>query len=63
MTLNTKIKDRITSEYVRKVKKLNGGNVISGINAWAVSVLRAGIMDWTVEELVSMDRRTRKFYQ
>ena len=63
MTLNTKIKDRITSEYVRKVKKLNGGNVISGINAWAVNVLRAGIMDWTVEELVSMDRRTRKFYQ
>ena len=44
MTLNTKIKDRITSEYVGKVKKLNGGNVISGINAWAVNVLRAGIM-------------------
>ena len=36
--------------------------MINGINAWAVSVLRysAGIVDWTVEELVSMDRRTRK---
>ena len=36
--------------------------MISGINAWAVSVLcySAGIVDWTVEELVSMDRRTRK---
>ena len=36
--------------------------MISGINAWAVSVLHysAGIVDWTVEELVSMDRRTRK---
>ena len=36
--------------------------MISGINTWAVSVLRysAGIVDWTVEELVSMDRRTRK---
>ena len=36
--------------------------MISGINAWAVSVLRysAGIVDWTVEELVSMDKRTRK---
>ena len=35
---------------------------MSGINAWAVSVLRysAGIVDWTVEDLVSMDRRTRK---
>ena len=67
VTLNTKMKDKITSEYVRRVKKLcrsklNGGNMISGINAWAVSVLRysAGIVDWTVEELVSMDRRTRK---
>ena len=67
MTLNTKMKDRITSEYMRRVRnlrrsKLNGGNMISGIKAWAVSVLRytADIVDWTVEELVSMDRRTRK---
>ena len=36
--------------------------MINGINAWAVSVLRysAGIVDWTVGELVTMDRRTRK---
>ena len=36
--------------------------MISGINVWAMSVLRyhAGIVEWTVEELVSMDRRTRK---
>ena len=41
---------------------LNGGNLISGVNTWAVSVLRysAGIVDWTVEELASMNRRTRK---
>ena len=33
--------------------------MISGINAWAVGVIRcsAGIVDWTMEELVSMDRR------
>ena len=61
------MKDKITSEYVRRVKKLcrsrlNGGNMVSGINAWAVSVLRysVGIVDWTIEELVNMDRRTRK---
>ena len=61
------MKGKITSEYVRRVKKLcrsklNGGNLISGINMWAVSVLRysAGIVDWTVEELVSMDRRPRE---
>ena len=65
--LDTKMKGKITSEYLRRVKKLcrfklNEGNLISGINTWAVSVLRysAGIVDWTVEELVSMDRRTRK---
>ena len=35
--------------------------MISSINAWGVSVLRysAGVVDWTVDELVSMDRRTR----
>ena len=35
--------------------------MISGINAWTVSVLcySVGIVDWTAEELVSMDRRTR----
>ena len=56
----------IIAEYVRRVKKLcrsklNGGNFIS-INAWAEGVVRhsADIMDWTVEELVSMDRKTRK---
>lgn len=34
----------------------------SGINAWAVGVLRYGavIVDWTMEQLVSMERRTRK---
>ena len=65
-TLNTKMKGKITAEYVRRVKKLcrsklNGGNFIS-INAWAVGVVRwsAGIVDWTVEELVSMDTKTKK---
>ena len=61
-TLNTKMKGKITSEYIRRVKKLcrsklNGGNLICGINTWAVSVVRysVGIVDWTVEEVVSMD--------
>ena len=56
----------IIAEYVRRVKKLcrsklNGGNFIS-INAWAEGVVRhsADIGDWTVEELVSMDRKNRK---
>ena len=58
---------KITSEYIRRVKKLcrsklNGGNLIDGINPWAVGVVRysAGIEDWTMEEVANMDRRTRK---
>ena len=42
--------------------KFNGGNLVNGINAWAVGVVRysAGIVDWTVEELVIMNTKTRK---
>ena len=65
--LNTNMKVKITSEYIRRVKKLcrsklNGGNLIGGINTWTVGVVRysAGVVDWTMEEMTSMDRRTRK---
>ena len=65
--LNTKMKVKITSEYIRRVKKLcrsklNGGNLIGGINTWAVGSVRysAGVVDWTMAEMTSMDRRTRK---
>ena len=36
--------------------------MIGGINTWAVGVVRysAGVVDWTMEEMTSMDRRTRK---
>ena len=42
--------------------KLNGGNIITGINTWAISLLRysAAFLDWTGSELEQMDRRTRK---
>ena len=42
--------------------KLYAGNIISGINAWAVGVIRysAGIIDWSLEDLKRMDVRTRK---
>ena len=42
--------------------KLNGGNIITGINTWAISLLRysAAFLDWTAAELEQMDRRTRK---
>ena len=49
---------------IRKLlkSKLNGGNVVSAINARAVSIIRygAGIIKWTNEELGKLDRKTRK---
>ena len=66
-TLNTKMKGKITSVYIRRVKKLcrsklNGVNLMGGINTWAVGAVRysAGIVDWTMEEVANMNRRTRK---
>ena len=61
------MKEKVKTGYYRRVKKLletklNGGNIITGINTWAVSLLRycAAFLDWTGGELVQMDRRTRK---
>ena len=61
------IKEKVKSEYIRRVKKLlrselNVGNVITGMNAWAVDIIRygAGTLDWTKEELKSIDIKTRK---
>ena len=56
--MNREMKEKVKSEYIRRVKKLltsqlNGGNVIAGMNAWAVGIIRygAGVLDWTKEEL------------
>ena len=58
--LNTKMKGKITAEYVKQIKKLcrsklNGGNFFSRTNAWAVGVVRysAGIVDWA--DILSVD--------
>ena len=42
--------------------KLNNGNKITGLNTWAISLLRysAAFLDWTGTELEQVDRRTRK---
>ena len=61
------VKDRLSKEYVRRVKKvirskLNGGNIMRVINSWAVSLLRysGGVVRWTKVELMNLDRKTRK---
>ena len=60
-------KRNVSNEYKRRVRKiletkLNGGNIIKGINSWAIPVLRysAAFINWTKTELQWMDRRTRK---
>ena len=65
--LYEEMKDKIKTEYIRRVKrlcssKLNSGNLVTGINAWAIGVIRysAGIIKWTKEELANLDRKTRK---
>ena len=57
------MKGKITKEYKRRVRKvletkLNGENMIKGINTWAVSLIRysAAFLDWTKEEKQSIDR-------
>ena len=41
---------------------MNGGNIITGINTWAVPLLRytAAFLYWTGAELEQIERRTRK---
>ena len=61
------IKEKVKAEYYRRVRKiletkLNGGNIITGTNTWAISLLRysAAFLDWTGAEFERMDRRKRK---
>ena len=65
--MEREMKVKLKVEYFRRVKlllksKLYGGNMIKGMNAWAVSVLRysAGIIEWTKKELKAIDVKTRK---
>ena len=44
--------------------KLNGGNLVHGVNTWAVSLLRysAAFVSWRNSELQAIDRKTRKLF-
>ena len=44
--------------------KLNGGNLVHGVNTWAVSLLRysAAFVSWRESELQAIDRKTRKLF-
>lgn len=61
------MKVKVGREYYRRIRnvlesKLNGGNIVKAMNTWAVAAVRytAGLLDWTINELKDMDRKTRK---
>ena len=63
----SEMKKKVKTEYSRRLgcllkSELYAGNLIAGINAWAIGVVRytAGVLDWGVTELKKMDVKTRK---
>ena len=67
--LEEKVKLNVLKEYIRRIRKvlkskLNGGNLVRGVNTWAVSLLRysAAFVSWRKSELQAIDRKTRKLF-
>ena len=67
--LEEKMKLNVWKEYIRRLRKvlkskLNGGNLVCGVNTWAVSLLRysAAFVNWRKSELQTIDRRTRELF-
>ena len=63
------MKLNVSKEYVRRIRKvlkskLNGGNLVRGVNTWAVSLLRysAAFVSWMKSELQVIDRKARKLF-
>ena len=57
---------KIHIRRIRKVlsSKLNGANLVHGVNTWVVSLLRysAAFASWKKSELQAIDRNTRKLF-
>ena len=56
--LEEKMKLNVSKEFIRRIRKvlrskLNGGNLVRGVNTWAVSLLRysAAFVSWWKSEL------------
>ena len=67
--LEEKMKLNVSKEYIRRLRKvlkskLNGGNLVRGVNAWSVSLLRspAVFVSWRKSKLAAIDRNTRKLF-
>ena len=67
--LEGKMKLNISKEYIKRLRKVlkskvNGGNLVCGVNAWGVSLLRysAAFVSWRKSEQQALDRKTRKLF-
>ena len=67
--LEEKMKLNVLKEYIRRLRKvlkskLNGGNLVRGVNVWAVFLLRqsAAFVSWRKSGLQAIDRKTRKLF-
>ena len=67
--LEGKMKLNVSKEYIGRLRKilkskLNGGNLVQGVNTWAVSLLRysAVFVSWRKSELQAIDRKTTKLF-
>ena len=67
--LEEKMKLNVSKEYIRRLRKvlkskLNGGNLVRGVNTLAVSLLRysAAFVSWGKSELQAIDRKTRRLF-
>ena len=63
------MKLNVSKEYIRKLRKvlrskLNGGNLVRGINTQAVSLLRylTAFASWRESKLQAIDRKTRRLF-
>ena len=63
------MKLKVSKEYFRMLRKvlkskLNHGNLVQGVNTWAVFLLRysAAIISWRKCALQAIDRKTRKLF-
>ena len=65
-----KMKLNVSKEYIRTLRKvlkskLKGGNLVRGVNTWAVSPLRysAAFVSWRKSELQAIDRKSLPYME
>ena len=67
--LEAKMKLNVSKEYIRRIRKvlkskLKGGNLVHGVNTWAVSLLRysTAFVSWRKSELQAIDRKASNLF-